>query len=93
MIRQVSVPAAEYVYLNGIEQYMKEIQIKETIPEHIEHVMKILYDNEVVEAQREYELNERIKIKKQSNARLLNELIELNDYCICGIKRKISEVD
>lgn len=90
MIRQVSVPAAEYVYLNGIEQYMKEIQIKETIPEHIEHVMKILYDNEVVEAQREYELNERIKIKKQSNARLL---YELNDDCICGIKRKISEVD
>jgi hypothetical protein len=92
MIRQVSIPAAEYISMNGIEQYIRAIQIKEEIPEHVDYVMKLLYDNEVIAAQRLYELNQKVNTKKKSNERLLYKLNEINS-CICGVKRKISEIE
>jgi len=92
MIRQISIPAAEYVSMNGTEQYIRAIQIKEEIPEHNYFVMELLADKEVIAAQRLYELNELVNDKKKSNERLLYKLNEINS-CICGVKRKISEIE
>jgi len=53
MERQVSVPASEYIFLNGIEQYLNAIQVSE---ENINRIVdELINDPEVIKSLRSYE--------------------------------------
>lgn len=53
MQRQVSVSAPEYIFLNGIEQYLNEIQVSQ---ENIKKIVdELINDPEVIISQRSYE--------------------------------------
>jgi len=65
MQRQVSVSAPEYIYLNGIEQYLNAIQVNEDNIKKI--VDELINDPEVIKSQRFYESrkNKYIGIKRK----------------------------